>query len=234
MGIVAIKRTPTDILPNIDIPIVSVIWQYTGLPPDEMAGRITSIFERTSPTLVDNIEHIESQSLNGVAIVKIFFQPSVNIDLAVAQVSASAQTITRNLPPGINPPEVLSYSASSVPVMQLVLSSLELSEQELNDLGNNFIRTQLATVEGASLPYPYGGKVRQIMVDLDHQAMQTYGITPQDVTDAINEQNLIFPAGTQKIGKYEYVIRLNASPKKLNDLNDLPIRTNERRHLLYS
>jgi CzcA family heavy metal efflux pump len=225
LGIVAIKRTPTDILPNINIPIVSVIWQYTGLPPDEMAGRITSVFERVLPTLVDNIEHIESQSLNGVAVVKIFFQPSVNIDLAITQVSASAQTITRLLPPGINPPEILSYSASSVPVMQLVLSSLELSEQEINDLGNNFIRTQLATIEGASLPYPYGGKQRQIMIDLDTQAMQTYGITPTDVSNALNAQNLIFPAGTQKIGLDEYVIRLNSSPKAIEELNHLPIRT---------
>ncbi len=224
LGVLAIFRTPTDILPNINIPVVSVVWQYIGLPPEEMADRITSIFERAVTTTVDNIEHMESQSLNGVSVVKIFFQPKVSVDLAVAQVTAISQTMLKALPPGITPPLILSYSASSVPIMQLVLSSLELSEQALNDLGNNFIRTQLATVEGAALPYPYGGKVRQVQVDLDHAQMQTYGVTPEDVNNAIDMQNLIFPAGTQKIGMYEYFVRLNGSPRVLDELNDLPVR----------
>jgi CzcA family heavy metal efflux pump len=223
MGILTILRTPTDIFPNINIPIVSVVWTYTGLPPDEMGDRITSVFERAVTTTVNDIEHMESQSLNGVSVVKIFFQPGVNVPLAISQVTAISQTMLRQLPPGTTPPLVLSYSASSVPVMQLVLSSLKLSEQELNDLGNNFIRTQLATVEGASLPYPYGGKVSQVQVDLNHPAMQTYGVTAQDVNDAIDAQNLIFPSGTQKIGPYEYFIKLNGSPIDVLKLNDLPV-----------
>jgi CzcA family heavy metal efflux pump len=226
-GILTIFRTPTDIFPNINIPVVSVVWTYTGMPPEEMGDRITSVFERAVTTTVNDIEHMESQSLNGVAVVKIFFQPSVKIAVALSQVTAISQTMLRSLPPGITPPLVLSYSASSVPVMQLVLSSLKLSEQELNDLGNNFIRTQLATVEGAALPYPYGGKVRQVQVDLNHQAMQTYGVTAQDVNAALDAQNLIIPAGTQKIGPYEYIVKLNSSPTEIARLNDLPVRAKD-------
>lgn len=225
LGPLSVLRTPKDIFPNINIPVVSVVWSYTGLPPEEMAGRIIGIFERALPTTVNNIEHTESQSLLGVSVVKIFFHPSVNIAVALSQVTAVSQTLLRNLPPGTLPPLILSYNASTVPILQLVLSSATLSEQELNDLGNNFIRTQLAGVEGAALPYPYGGKLRQIQVDLNPQAMQAYGVSAQDVNAAIGNQNLILPAGTQKIGQYEYFIRLNGSPLVVNDLNDLPIKT---------
>ncbi len=225
LGPLTILRTPKDIFPNINIPVVSVIWSYTGLLPDEMAGRITSSFERALPTTVNDIEHIESQSLIGVSVVKVFFHPAVNISFALSQVTAISQTLLRNLPPGTLPPLILSYNASTVPILQLVLSSATLSEQELNDLGNNFIRTQLAVVEGAALPYPYGGKVRQIQVDLNPQAMQAYSVSAQDVNTAIGNQNLILPAGTQKIGQYEYFVKLNASPIIADKLNDLPIRS---------
>ncbi|MDR3476461.1 MAG: efflux RND transporter permease subunit [Gammaproteobacteria bacterium] len=225
IGPLAIQRTPTDIFPNINIPVVSVVWSYTGLPPDEMANRITSVFERTVTTTVNDIEHIESESLIGVSVTKIFFQPGVNIDIALSQVTAISQTILRSLPPGTLPPLILSYNASTVPVLQLVLSSRTLPEQELNDLGNNFIRTQLATVQGAALPYPYGGKVRQIQVDLNPQAMQTYGVSAQDVTAAIANQNLILPAGTLKMGAYEYIVKLNGSPLVVDELNQMPVKT---------
>jgi CzcA family heavy metal efflux pump len=225
LGSLAILRTPTDIFPDIGIPVVSVVWSYTGLPPDEMADRITSNFERALTTTVNDIEHIESESLIGVSVIKIFFQPSVNIAIGLSQVTAIAQTLLRNLPPGTLPPLILSYNASTVPVLQLVLSSDTLSEQNLNDLGNNFIRTQLASVQGAALPYPYGGKTRQIQVDLNQKAMQTYGVSPQDVNAAVGAQNLIIPAGTQKIGMYEYIVKLNGSPLSVAELNNLPIRS---------
>ena len=225
LGPLAIYRTPTDIFPSINIPVVSVVWTYNGLPPDEMGGRIVGYFERAVTTTVNDIEHIESESLLGVGVIKIFFQPSVKIDMALSQVTAIAQTMLRNFPQGTTPPLILSYNASTVPVLQLVLSSVKLSEQDLNDLGNNFLRTQLATVQGAALPYPYGGKVRQIQVDLDEQAMQTYGISPADVNNAIGQQNLILPAGTQKIGNFEYFVKLNGSPNAVDDLNDMPIKT---------
>ncbi len=232
IGPLAIIRTPTDIFPNINIPVVSVVWGFTGMPPQEMADRITSNFERALTTTVNDIEHIESESLIGVSVTKIFFQPSVKIDMAVAQVTAISQTLLRTLPAGTTPPLILSYNASSVPVIQLVLSSPTLSEQALNDLGTNFIRTQLASVEGAALPYPYGGKSRQIQVDLNQQAMQTYGVSPQQVSAAIGAQNLIIPAGTQKIGNFEYIIKLNASPTVVDELNQLPLR-NENGGILY-
>ncbi len=224
-GPLAISRTPTDILPNIGIPVVSVVWAYSGLPPEDMGNRVVGMYERALPTTVNDIEHIESQSLSGVGVIKIFFQPGVNIDLAVSQVTAISQTLLRFLPPGITPPLVLSYNASTVPVIQLALSSDKLTEQELFDYGNSFIRTQLATVKGAAIPFPYGGKQRQIQVDLNQQALQSHGLTPADVNDAISAQNLILPAGTQKIGPYEYTVLLNASPKALDDLNNLPIKT---------
>lgn len=226
IGPLAILRTPTDIFPNINIPVISVVWSYSGLPPDEMANRITSVFERAVTTTVNDIEHIESESLIGVAVIKLFFHSGTNIDLALSQVTAISQTILRALPPGTLPPLVLSYNASTVPVLQIVLSSATLPEQDLNDLGNNFIRTQLATVQGAALPYPYGGKVRQVQVDLNSQAMQTYGVSAQDVNAAINAQNLILPAGTQKIGPFEYIVKLNSSPLVVNELNDMPIKPN--------
>jgi len=225
LGPLTILNTPKDIFPNIGIPVVSVVWGYTGLPPDEMANRITSVFERAVTTTVNDIEHIESQSLNGVSVVKLFFQPGVNIDIALSQVTGISQTLLRAMPPGTTPPLIISYNASSVPIMQLALSSTKLSEQELFDAGNNFIRTQLATVQGAALPFPYGGKVRQIQVDLDMPKMQALGVSAQEVSNAIGAQNLILPAGTEKIGQYEYNVKLNASPTMVEELNDLPIRT---------
>jgi multidrug efflux pump subunit AcrB len=224
IGPLAILRTPTDIFPNINIPVVSVVWTYTNLPPDEMANRITSVFERVVTTTVNDIEHIESESLLGVSVTKLFFHTGVNIDVALSQVTAVSQTILKYLPPGTTPPLVLSYNASTIPVIQLVLSSKILPEQTLNDLGNNFIRTQLATVQGAAIPFPYGGKIRQIQVDLHPKAMQTYHVSAQDINAAIGVQNLIIPAGTEKIGQYEYQIKLNASPLTVEELNNLPIK----------
>ncbi len=225
LGILTIIRTPKDIFPNINIPVVSMVWTYSGLLPEEMAGRITSIYERVLPTLVNDIEHIESQSLYGVSVIKLFFHPTADVTVGLTQAIATAETIMRFLPQGTNPPEALLYNASTVPIIQLVLSSLKLSEQELFDLGNSFIRTQLAPVQGASIPYPYGGKTRQIQADLDEQALQAYGISAQEVSAAMNNQNIIFPAGTQKIGQYEYFVKLNASPLEYENLNNLPIKS---------
>ncbi len=224
LGAFSISRTPTDIFPNIKIPVVAVIWNYSGLPPEEMANRIVSFSERVATTTVNDIEHLESQSLNGIAVVKYFFQPNVNEELAVSQITSVSQTLLRQMPPGMTPPFILAYNASSVPVIQLALSSLKLSESQLFDLGNNFIRTQLATVAGASLPYPYGGKQRQVQVDLDPVALRANGLSAQEVTDAIGRQNLILPAGTEKIGDLEYFIKLNASFDSVEALNDIPIR----------
>ena len=224
-GPLTILRTPTDIFPNIGIPVVSVVWGYTGLPADEMGNRVVGGFERALTTTVNDIEHIESQSLTGVGVIKIFFQPGVNIDVALSQVTAISQTMLKALPPGMTPPLVLSYNASTVPVIQLALSSNQLAEQELFDLANSFLRTQLATVQGAAIPFPFGGKQRQIQVDLDQRAMQAKGLSPQDVNAAIGAQNLILPSGTQKIGEYEYNVKLNASPTVVDQLNDLPIKT---------
>ena len=225
LGPLAILRTPTDILPNIGIPVVSVVWNYAGMPPADMGNRVVGVFERALPTTVNDIEHIESQSLPGVGVVKIFFQPGVNVDLAVSQVTSIAQTLLRSMPPGMTPPLILSYNASTVPVIQLALSSEILSEQELFDYGNSFMRTQLATVKGAAIPFPYGGKIRQIQVDLDQKALQSHHLLPSDVNQAIAAQNLILPAGTEKIGSYEYTVLLNASPTALDEMNALPIKT---------
>jgi len=225
LGILAIIRTPKDIFPNVNIPVVSVVWSYTGLLPEEMAGRITSNFERALTTTVNDIEHIESQSLIGVSVTKVFFHQSVNIAVALSQVTAIAQTMLRNLPPGTLPPLILNYTASTVPILQLVLSSSTLSEQQIEDLGNNFIRTQLAVVQGAALPYPYGGKIPQIQVDLNPQAMQAHNISAQDINNTIITQNLILPAGTQKIGLYEYYVKLNGSPIQAEEFNRFPIKT---------
>jgi len=233
LGPLAILRTPTDIFPYIDIPVVSVVWNYSGLPPEEMAQRISANFERAVTTTVNDIEHIESESLIGVGVVKIFFQPSVNIDVALSQVTAISQTLLRSLPAGTTPPLILSYNASTVPILQFVLSSVKSAEQAVFDYANNFIRTQLATVQGAALPSPYGGRVRQIQVDLDPQAMQTYGVSPVDVSAAIGAQNLILPAGTEKIGPYEYFVKLNGSPADVEALNDLPIRSHGNDSILY-
>ena len=227
IGPLAIFRTPTDIFPNIRIPVVSIIWSFNGLPPDEMASRIVSSFERGITTTVTDVEHIESNSLNGVAVIKVFFQPTVNVELAISQITAISQAFLRSLPPSTTPPLILSYNASTVPVIQLALSSDTLPEQQLNDLGFNFIRTQLATVPGAASPYPYGGKQRQINVDLNTQAMQTYGVTPQMVSAAIGNQNLLLPSGTEKIGPFEYYIKMNASPTVAEELNNLPVKQQE-------
>lgn len=224
LGIMTIMRMPIDIFPVTEIPVVSVVWNYTGIPPEEMEKRIVSVSERSITSTVNNIEHLESQSLSGVGIIKVFFQPNANIAAAVAQVTSIVQTILRTLPPGITPPLVIQYSASNVPVLQMSLASKTLSEQQINDYGTNFIRTQLATVQGASVPWPYGGKVRQIMVDINSQELYAKGISATDVTNAINAQNLILPAGTAKIGQREYQVQLNTSPEVIATLNNLPIK----------
>ena len=224
MGPVTILRTPTDIFPNIDIPVVSIIWQYTGLSADQMSGRIVTLTERTLSTTVNNIEHVESQSLNGIAVVKIFFQPHVDISTAIAQVTAVSQTQLRQLPQGTTPPLVITYNASSVPILQLALSGQGLSEQDLNDLGQNFLRPQLITVEGTAIPYSYGGKQRQVQIDLNTQAMQAKGLAPSDVTNAIGNQNLILPSGTTKMGLFEYNVEINGSPDRVDELNNAPIK----------
>src|SRR5436853_461488 len=219
---VLILRTPTDIFPNIDIPVIAVAWQFTGLNPEEMEGRITTQFERVLTTTVDNIEHLESTTVNGQSMVKIFLQPNARLDTANAQVTAVSQTILRQLPPGTQPPLIINYSASTVPILQLALSGL--SESELNDAGLNFLRTQLVTVPGASIPYPYGGKQRQIMVDLDQRLLQSKGPSPADVVTALGQQNIVLPSGTAKIGQFEYDVAMNASPRTVAELNDLPVK----------
>jgi len=222
---IVILRTPTDIFPSIDIPVVSIVWSYTGLDAQQMSDRIVSQTERALTTLVDDIQHIESQSLNGIAVVKVFFQPTADIDKALAQVTAISQTQLRQLPPGTTPPLVLTYSASTVPIMQLALSGKGMSEQQLFDLGTAFIRTRLVTIPGAAIPYPYGGKQRQIQVDLDTNALQSKGLSPLDVVNAISAQNLILPSGTSKIGDFEYNVEINGSPRTVAELNQLPIKT---------
>src|SRR6202789_3476411 len=226
MGLIAISRTPTDIFPNIDIPVVSIIWNYAGLVPAEMNDRIINVTERALTTTVDNIEHIESQSLYGVAVVKVFLQPTANVERGIAQITAISQTQLHQLPTGTTPPLVIAYSASSVPVMQLALSGQGLSEQQLNDYGLNFIRTQLITVPGTAVPYPYGGKQRQVQVDLNPEALQSKGLSALDVVNAISAQNLILPTGTSKIGSKEYNVDIpNAAPVTIADLNRIPIKT---------
>ena len=222
---VVLMRTPTDIFPDINIPVIAQVWTYTGLQPQEMEQRITTNVERGITVLVNDIEHIESQSLNGIAIVKIFFHPGVNIQTAMAQVTAISQTFLRNLPQGTTPPLVIIYSASTVPVLQIGLTSDRLSEQQLFDYGNNFIRTQLATVQGAAMPFPYGGKQRLVSVDIDSRALQARGLSPVDIVSAVNAQNLILPTGTAKMGALEYQVELNGSPRVIAELNDLPVKT---------
>jgi multidrug efflux pump subunit AcrB len=224
LGVYAIMRMPTDIFPNIKIPIAAVIWRYTGLLPEEIATRIVLFSERTAQTTVNDVEHTESQSVNGTSVVKYFFQPNANQDLSLAQIIAVSQTQLQSAPPGTTPPFVLSYNASSVPILQLALSSETIPEQDIFDLGNNILRTQLATVAGASIPYPFGGKQRQVQVDLDPRALRARGLAADDVVSAISQQNLILPAGTEKIGTREYFVKLNASPTQLEELNDLPVR----------
>ena len=225
LGVYSILSMPTDIFPNIDIPVVTVVWSYTGLSAEQMANRIVYPSERGMTTIVNDIEHIESQSLNGVGIIKIFFHPHVNIGQAVAAIGASNSVQLRFLPPGTQPPFVIQYNASSVPVLMLGVSGQGFNEQQLNDISTNTVRTQLATVEGAQAPFPYGGKTRQIQVDLDIHALQAKGLSPTDVVNAVNAQNLIVPSGTMKIQKFEYDVETNSAPDVVNDLNDLPIKT---------
>jgi CzcA family heavy metal efflux pump len=222
---VVLMRTPTDIFPEINIPVITLVWTYTGLEPQEMEQRITSNSERAVTTLVNDVEHIESQSLNGIAVVKIYFQPTANVQVALAQTTAIAQTILKSLPPGTTPPLVAIFSASTVPVIQIGLTSDSLSEQQLFDFGNNFIRTQLATVQGAALPFPYGGKQRTISVDIDSASLQSKGLSPVDIVNAVNAQNLILPTGTVKLGSLEYLVEMNGSPLTVEGLNDLPVKT---------
>ena len=222
---VVLLRTPTDIFPNIDIPVISLIWTYNGLEPQEMEQRITSNVERGITTLVNDVEHIESQSLSGIAIIKVFFQPGANIQTALAQSAAISQTFLRFLPPGTTPPLVIVYSASTVPVIQIGLTSDTLSEQQLFDFANNFIRTQLATIPGAATPFPYGGKQRVVSVDIDATSLQSKGLSAVDIVNAVNAQNLILPTGTAKLGPLEYNVEMNGSPQTIEELNDLPVKT---------
>jgi multidrug efflux pump subunit AcrB len=224
-GGLAILRTPKDIFPSINIPVVAVVWTYTGMEPTEVTGHITSVYERVLTTTVNNIEHIESESLSGVAVVKIFLQPTADVTAGVAEVTAVSQAILKQLPPGVAPPEILSYNATDVPVLRLGLGGKGFSEQQLNDYATNFVRPQLITVPGAVVPSPYGGKEKYVEVNLNYRAMQARGVTPADVISAVNAQNLILPSGTAKIGQFEYQVGINASPPAIRDLNTLPIKT---------
>ena len=224
MSPVVILRTPTDIFPSINIPVVAVAWTYTGLSPEEMEGRITTVYERVLTTVVDNIEHIESTTVNGTSIVKIYLQPNASIDRANAQITAVSQTILRQLPPGSLPPLILNYNASTVPILQLSLSGDGLTEPQLNDIALNFLRTQLVTVPGAAVPFPYGGKTRQVMVNLNQRLLQAKGLSPNDVLTALGNQNFILPGGTVKMSDFEYDVDLNADLKSVPEFNRLPIK----------
>jgi multidrug efflux pump subunit AcrB len=224
-GSIAWLRTPTDIFPDIRIPVIAAVWQYRGLPPEDMAGRVVYYYERSLTSTVNDIDHIESQSMNGVGVVKIFFRPGVDIRTATAQVTSVSQTVLKQMPPGMTPPLILNYSAATVPILQMALSSGKLSEQAIYDLGQNGIRPQLATVQGAAVPSPYGGRERQIQIDLDPAALLQRHLSAADVGAALAAQNQIVPAGTTKIGEFEYSIRLNNSPQVIDQLNALPIRT---------
>ena len=213
LGVTAIITMPVDIFPYIDIPVVSVVWNYSGLSPEEMEKRIVTFFERSMTTTVNDIEHIESQSYTGVSVTRVYFQPNAKVELALAQITAISQTLLRPMPPGTTPPSIIKYDASSVPIIQLGLQSDTMSEQELFDMGQNFIRTQLATIQGAAVPLPYGGKFRQVMVDLNPDQLTAKGLSASDVSSALGNQNLIFPAGTAKIGDKDYQIRTNSSPR---------------------
>jgi CzcA family heavy metal efflux pump len=230
---VTVARTPVDIFPNINIPVVSVVWFYTGMSPQDMADRIVANSERGITTTVNDIEHMESQSVNGLGVIKVFFRPGTNVQGAVAQITAIAQTTVRGLPPGTTPPLIISYSASTTPIIQLGLSSKTLPEQQLFDLGQNFLRNYLATVPGAATPYPYGGKIRQIQVDLDLPRLQAYGLAPIDIVNAVNAQNIILPTGTIKLGPTEYNVEMNGTPQTIAELNDLPVKTSANGSTLY-
>ncbi len=221
---VVVSRTPADLFPNIDIPVVAVNFTYTGLDPEQFEGRLTTVYERTLTALVDNIEHIESTTYNGNAVIKIFLQPKASLDTANAQITAASQFILRQMPIGTQPPQIINYSATALPVLQLGLSGEGLSEATLNDLGLNFLRTQLISVPGAVVPYPYGGKQRQVMVNIDPKLMQSKNLAPTDLLTALNRQNIVQPSGTAKIGEFEYDVALNTAPRTIEELNDLPIK----------
>ena len=224
LGLGSAIEAPKDIFPYIDIPVVTMVWTYPGRTPTEMEGRVVTVTERGLSTTVNDIEHSESESYQGVSVIRVFFQPTVNVDLAMAQMTALAQAILRIMPPGSSPPAIIKYDASSVPIVQLSLSGEGLSEADLNDYGLSFIRPRLANVRGASVPGPYGGKVRQIMVDADPNLLYAHHLSAADVSAALGQQNLILPAGTSRMGNREYVVKLNSSPLDLSSLNDLPIR----------
>ena len=225
LGILTIVRMPTDIFPDIDIPVISVVFNYSGLSPEEMEKRMVNNYERALTTTVNDIEHIESQSLTGVSVVKIFFQPGAKIEAATAQVTAISQAAIRSMPPGTTPPFIIRYSASNVPILQVAMQSESLSEQQLFDYGINFVRTDMTTIPGIQIPYPYGGKQRLIMIDIDPQRLFAWGLSPRDVNNALGQQNVIVPTGTAKIGANEYPIVLNASPDLLAQIETIPIKT---------
>ena len=224
IGPLSAMRTPVDIFPDIRIPVIAVIWNYTGLPPDMMAGRVITQSQRGITTTVNDIEHLEATSYNGLGIIKLFFQPNVDIRNANAQVTAAVQSQVKQMPPNMTPPFILNYNASTVPIIQLALSGSGLSEQQLADIGLNIVRAPLITVPGAAIPFPYGGKTRQILIDIDSEAMQARGLSGQDVANALANQNLITPVGTQKIGAFEYTVQLNNAPSVIAELGDLPIK----------
>ena len=220
-----ILRTPTDIFPNVNIPVIAALWNYAGLSAEDMEERIGTQYERSLTTTVNDIEHIESQTMNGRSITKVFFHPGARVEMAMAELTATAQSTVRQMPPGTTPGFMMVYSASSVPILQLGLSGEGLSEQQLFDIATSSIRTQLATVPGAGVPYPFGGKQRQMMVDLDPSLLQAKGLSPSDVVTAIGNQNLILPTGTSKIGQFEYDVALNSSPKSVDEINDFPVKS---------
>src|SRR6201985_2771875 len=224
LGVAAIRSMPTDIFPEIRIPVVTVIWQYTGLSTPEMEQRVSTYSQYSISSNVSGIKNMEAQTLNGLSIQKIYFQPDVNLDLAIAQIVSATNSIRSLMPPGIQPPIVVQYNASSVPVLQLSLSSDRLNEQQLYDYGYYNLRQQLAPVPGVTLPTPAGGKYRQIMVDIDPVKLQAKGLTPNDVVNAINAQNLTLPSGTAKIGETQYTVRTNALPTSIDDLNNIPVK----------
>ena len=224
LGPITILSTPTDIFPNIDIPVIAVDWTYTGLNPEDIEARITTPYEKILTTLVDNIQHLESTSYNGQEVIKIFLQTGANLETANAQVVAADGVVQRFLPPGIEPPEIINFSASSVPILQLGLSGEGMSEQQLNDLALNFLRTQLITVPGAVVPLPYGGKQRQAMINMNQNLMQAKGVSPSDVLNAVNAQNLILPTGTAKVADSELDVRMNVYPRTVAELNNIPIK----------
>jgi multidrug efflux pump subunit AcrB len=225
LGILSVLTMSTDIFPDINVPVISVVWTDVGISPGDMESRVILVAERIITTTVTGIEHMESQSMSGVGVIKIFFHPNAKIEEALAEVTSIQQTVLRNLPPGINPPLIVRYSASSVPVLQLAISGKTLSEQKLYDYGQNFLRVELATVQGASVPFPYGGKPRQIMVDINSQALYARGLSPSDVVNAVDLQNLFLPSGTVKIAAREYLVQLNSSPDVVSQFNNLPIKT---------